>query len=369
MNIEGDAYARQTRISRRALLLRASALGLGIAGVSGFGRPAAAAANLTSYTWAGYDDKHFHAAYSQKYGKEPAFSFFSDEEEALQKVRGGFHPDLIHPCVNTVGRFRTAKVIKPIDTSRLKMWDKVFPVLKQVRDVQVDGQFWIAPFDWGTSSVIYRPDLVQISEESWSILIDPRYKGKISFLDAPDNVAAIAGLLVGAKSVMDMTDDEMAKAEDLLRKLHQNVRFYWNDQSQLEQAIASGEVVAAWGWMGSVVNLTKNGVKVKYMNPKEGIMTWVCGLTIGADGAADEAQKYDFIDAMLSPESGKYLIETDAYGHSNMDSFKLASPASVKALGFDDPKQFLETGHFFEAVPADKRKRLIQMWQNIRAGG
>ena len=97
-------------------------------------------------------------------------------------------------------------------------------------------------------------------------------------------------------------------------------------------------------------------------------MTWVCGLTLGADGPADEQQKYDFINAMLAPESGKYIIENYGYGHSNSEGFKLASPAAVKALGFDDPNQFLGTGHFFEAVPAEKRQHIVELWQKIRAG-
>jgi spermidine/putrescine-binding protein len=330
---------------------------------------ASAAAKLTAFEWAGYDDKKYHKNYSLKYGAEPNFAFFVDEEEALQKTIAGFHPDVIHPCINSVGRFREAKVIKPIDTSRLTTWEKLFPALKTVKDVEVDGKFWIAPFDWGTSSVLYRSDLVHVSDESWHMLIDPQYKGKVSFLDAPDNVAAIAGLLVGAKDPMDMNDEEMAKAEGVLRRLHANVRFYWQDQTTMEQALASGEVVASWAWASSAINLTKEGVKVKYMAPKEGIMTWVCGLTLGADGPADEQEKYDFIDAMLAPESGKALIEGSGYGHSNTDSFKLADPAAVKKLGFDDPGKFLETGHFFEAVPAQKRKHIIDLWQNIRAGG
>ena len=83
----------------------------------------------------------------------------------------------------------------------------------------------------------------------------------------------IAGLLVGdEKEVMNMTEEEMARAEGELRKLHENVRFYWSDQAEMEQAMASGEIVAAWGWMASVNNLTKNGVNVKFMAPKEGIM-------------------------------------------------------------------------------------------------
>ena len=76
---------------------------------------------------------------------------------------------------------------------------------------------------------------------------------------------------------------------------------------------------------------------------------------------------YDFIDAMLAPESGKYMIEEYGYGHSNSKSFDLAAPDKVKALGFENPSQFLETGHFFQAVPPAKRQKLLELWQKIRA--
>jgi spermidine/putrescine transport system substrate-binding protein len=353
--------------SRREILRQASALGLSIVGVSAMGSRARAEQNLSYFTWSGYELKELHAAYSAKYGTEPEFSFFSDEEDALQKMRGGFNPDLAHPCYNTIGRFRDADVLQPINVDGLKNWPDVFPEFKSVNGVMADGKYWIVPFDWGTSSVIYRPDLAKISEQSWKVLVDPQYKGKISFLDAPDNVAAIAGLLTGAKNPMDMNDEEMGRAEEVLRKLHENVRFYWSDQAQLEQALASGEVVAAWGWMSSVNNLKKQGIDVSYMTPKEGIMTWVCGITRSAKSAADEAKILGFIDSMISPESGKYMIEEYGYGHSNAKSFELASPEKVKVLGFDKPTDFLKTGHFFEAVQPEKRQRIVELWQKIRA--
>jgi spermidine/putrescine transport system substrate-binding protein len=355
------------KVNRRDLLRQASALGLSVIGASALGRGARAEQNLSYFTWSGYEVKELHAAFSETHGTEPDFTFFSDEEEALQKMRGGFSPDLAHPCYNTVGRFRDAGVLQPLDVDRLKNWPDVFAEFKTVQGVMADDKYWIVPFDWGTSSVIYRPDLVKPSEESWRIMVDPQHKGKISFLDAPDNVVAIAGLLTGAANPMDMNDDEMGRAEDVLRQLHANVRFYWSDQAQLEQALASGEVVAAWGWMSSVNNLKKQGIDVAYMTPKEGVMTWVCGITRSAKSAADDAKVYDFIDSMISPESGKYMIEEYGYGHSNAKSFGLASPESVAALGFTSPTDFLKTGHFFQAVDPAKRQAIVELWQKIRA--
>ncbi|MGH6884343.1 MAG: ABC transporter substrate-binding protein, partial [Hypericibacter sp.] len=189
---------------RRGFLKAASALGLGVAMTPVFGRSSEAAATLSYFGWNGYEIPELHTAYTKAYGGEPTATFFSDEEEALQKVRAGFNPDVIHPCVNTVRRFKDAGLIKPLDTKQIAGWDNIFPQFLSVKDVKEEDGYYIMPFDWGTSSVIYRPDLVDIKEESWTIFLDDRYKGKMAFLDSPDNIAAVAGLLSGAKNPMDM---------------------------------------------------------------------------------------------------------------------------------------------------------------------
>src|SRR3546814_2160781 len=66
--------------------------------------------------------------------------------------------------------------------------------------------------------------------------------------------------------------------------------------------VCSSDLVAAYAWNGSVKALRDQGVPVAYMTPKEGILTWVCGLTLSSSPIGDEQQAYDFIDAMISPE-------------------------------------------------------------------
>ena len=51
-------------------------------------------------------------------------------------MRGGFNPDLAHPCYNTIGRFRDAGVLQPLDVDRLKNWPDVFAPFKAVDGVQ-----------------------------------------------------------------------------------------------------------------------------------------------------------------------------------------------------------------------------------------
>jgi spermidine/putrescine transport system substrate-binding protein len=186
--------------------------------------------------------------------------------------------------------------------------------------------------------------------------------------DSPGNIAAVTGLLIGAKNPMDMNDEEIAKAGELPRHMHSNMRFYWTGNTELEQSLASGEIVAAWDWGQSVNTLKKQGINIKMMNPKEGIMAWVCGLTSTVKGRCRDMERYDFMGAMLAPESG-YLIEQYGYGHANQESFEVASPESAQLLGFKYPNGFLKTGNFFTAAEPARREKIQALWQTIKAGG
>jgi spermidine/putrescine-binding protein len=326
------------RLSRRDMMRGAGAFGVGLAMLQ---RRALAKDPLICMEWSGYDLPDFFPAYVAKYGTPPDFSIFANEDEALQKVRGGFGADIMHPCTYSVGYFVEAKLTKPIDTSKLSNWPDVFEPLQTGAGVVVDGQVVMAPADWGNSSIAYRTDMVDDefkNDPTWRIFFEEKYAGRVSLSD-DQVVAEIAGLLLGydGKKIFEMSDEELAATKDLVLKAIKNSRFLWTDFTQIDQALASGEIVAAYAWNDTVKRLKGEGVPIAYAVPKEGIFTWLCGLTILNAGKAEESAAYDFVDAWLSPESGKYMIENYGYGHSNKKSFELADPLQVAALGITDP--------------------------------
>jgi len=360
-----------TMPSRRALLQALGAAGLGVVTLPLLRRPASAAAgDLTYYTWSGYEVPELHQPFSAEFGKPPQVSIFASEAEALQKVLAGFTPDVSHPCIYDLGRWRDAGAIKPIDTARLAHWGDLFDELKQVSDPG-DGKTWLVPFDWGNGSILYRSDLVDIKEESWSLLWDERYAGKLAMWDAIDGAVNAAALVSGAKNPFDMTDAELATVKELLVKQRSLLRFYWNDPTEAEQALASGEVVAAYTWNQGLVNLRKQGLPVKYMLPKEGILTWVCGLVIMANGPADEDTAYAFLNSMLdSAQTGHYLIDGYGYGHSNRKSFETVSAARLEELGLPPrPSDMFKHSVVLGIMKPAVREKYIRMFEEIKAMG
>lgn len=328
-----------------------------------------AASEVTFLTWAGFDRPEYYVPYVEKYGVPPSITLMGEEEEGLQKVRAGFRPDAANICLPQIRRWQDSGFVKPIDTSRLEHWNDIFPEFLNINEVHNLGKDWAVPFIWGNSSVLYRTDKVEIAEESFSLLLDERYKGRVSIYDGPDAWTAIGGTLIKARDPFDLTDDEIERMRALWRKLIKNVRFMWSDPSVLAQALASGEVLVAWGWNDTYQQLKRDGVPVKFMwTPKEGIMTWCCTLMLLKDTPAPEEKVYDLLDAMLDPRSGKAMIEDMGFGHSNRKTYDLLSKETLDNLGLPkDIGAFLASGNWFRSNPPATREKLMNYYNELLA--
>jgi spermidine/putrescine transport system substrate-binding protein len=160
----------------------------------------------------------------------------------------------------------------------------------------------------------------------------------------------------------------MAKVKDLLQQQRPLLREYSSDTTSLEQSLASGELVAAMTWNSSALQLQKEGIPVKFANPKEGALTWCCGLVL-LKNAPHVAKALDLIDAHLDPRSGSYEIMEFAYGHSNRKSFESVSEADLLARGLSkNPLEVLARGVFVGPQPPEIEQAINREWEEIIAG-
>jgi spermidine/putrescine transport system substrate-binding protein len=365
--MKGKSNERKVRrmLSRRDLNRLLAGAGLAIAELPITNRRAAAEDQATYLTWSGYDDPEFFPAYVAKYGASPNTPLFSDPEDGFLKLRAGFFADVVHPCSDRIQRWRDAGLLQPIDVSRLSHWADVVPVLKTITPAADGSNHWFIPIDWGNTSILYRADLVDVKEESWRLLWDGRYKGRLAMGEDVTDTAVICALIAGVADPYDMTDEDIARVRELLTRQKPLLRFYWSDPTVLEQAVASGEVVAAPAWNSSITALKAQGVDVKYMNPKEGRLTWCCGLVLTSQ-AREIEKAYDLMNAMLSPEAGEWLINY-GYGHSNLRSFARVSADVLADRGLS--KNVEE--HLRSGVYSRENRRLDdlqQMFEAVKAG-
>jgi spermidine/putrescine-binding protein len=330
-------------------------------------KPASADDQVSVYTWSNYNDPKLYPDYLAKHGK-PNFSFLGDTQEALNKIRAGFVCDIAHPCSDDIFRYRGAKVIQPFDEKRLTHLADFWPELNTLPGIVEDGTRWFVPFDWGNSSIFYREDMVDIKEESWGLIYnDERYKGRVAMYDSAEPACQIAASIIGLKDIWVLDDDELKQVEPVLKKQKELVRFYWSDQGQAEQGIASKEIVAAYGWNDGFRRLKKQGLPVKFMNPKEGMRTWVCGLVMHKDAPHPDLA-YDFVNSFTSPEAGVQMLDAFGTGHVNKKAFDMVDHKVLDEIGLSDPTAMMAKTLFLQAVPEKNEKKYNQLFTQVKAG-
>jgi spermidine/putrescine-binding protein len=329
--------------------------------------------DLQVFEWAGYDYPTYGGkggplqAYVDAYTK-PKYTFLTSDDQALGKVRAGFAPDIVHPCVDYLGNWVELDVVQPWDPAQLTNFGDLLDPL--VKGGQIDGKQYFIPIDWGFSSPLYRADKVepQGGVESWTLFYDERYKGKISWWDSPLENFVIWGYVNGVADPWAMTDDEIKEGRDFLISKKGLVRNFWSSQTDFDADFAAGNVWIGYAWGGSYTAAKKAGLDVVYSRPKEGRLAWNCGFVLLKD--SDEvAHAHKYVDAWASPASAEWIIENYAYGHANtkVDLAKI-DPDLVKVFSLDDPKGTQEpNAHYAKPVSTERRRVYAKAWDEVKA--
>lgn len=361
--------AKEGGLSRRQFNSLLSATGVSLFSMPFAARTASAQDGEAMYfTWGGYDIPELLEEYNEKHGAYPDTAPYASSSEGLTKVQAGFVVDVMHPCNTNMGEWIGSGVIQPIDTSKLSHWDDMIPSLQRIGER--DGSHYFAAMEWGQTSIAYRPDLVDLQgeEESWGLLWDERYAGRIGVLANEGDTWWCAAIYAGVPFDEIGTDENIAKVADLLRKQQPMVLTYFDDVTTMEQSLASGELVAAMTWNETPTRMQNQGVPIKWAAPKEGALTWVCGASIHADAPrVDKA--HDVINSLISPRSGNFIIDEYGYGHSNLKSFDTVSPERLTELGLPkDPVELLESGKFQTEMSIEFQSKIANMFSEIKAG-
>ncbi|MBN35689.1 MAG: hypothetical protein CMM46_13140 [Rhodospirillaceae bacterium] len=337
--------------------------------------------DLVMFTWGGYDDAAFAQDYVREYGSPPTYTLFSDQAEAMAKIRAGFEVDVVFPCSSKIGLWYDAGIVEPVDVSMISHWDDVIEPLKHVPGANTaDGQPLWVPEDFGATAIIVNTELAPEYADpemwSWSIFFDEKYAGRLAMFDAVEDHFNLFAIYAGI-DFTDMNDEQIETVANLVRESLPNMRLLTSDTTSMTQALFSGEVVASAAWNGMMLTasgeMDATGTQGKYiwMNPKEGALTWVCGLTI--DPRTKERGTYEqahaLLDAYISPESQYYELTEWGYGVSNKKVYDMEGITEeyLQSIGLSsDIEAYLASGKF--SVHQNRYGEIVNLYEQILAG-
>jgi spermidine/putrescine transport system substrate-binding protein len=178
-----------------------------------------------------------------------------------------------------------------------------------------DGKTYMIPHSWGFDSILYNRDAVPDNDpytQSWSLLFEDKYAGRIGWWDVAHQMLMAAGLYLGHTEPEKMERADLNEVGKFLTAKKKNVRTFYATFAQGSNLLSGGEVIACYGIAPMRAELQRRGFNITGAWPKEGVLSLISASYIPKD-CRNVAQVHAVINAMLGERYAKELADGSGY--------------------------------------------------------
>jgi len=324
----------------------------------------AAGCTLTAIVWEGYTDSSFANLFEQETGCTIKATYAGSSDEMFAKFRagGGKNYDLVSASGDITERLYKAGLVRPIDVTKLKNYSAVFESFQGGKWNTFGGKPYGVTFAWGPNVLVYNTKQVKPAPQSWDILFDDRYAGKIALPDNPMTIADVA-LWLGKTDPYDLTDDDLAEVKAKLLELRPHIRKFWTTAGELANLFQSGEIVMAHAWPLTYTQLSNEGYPIGSVSPKGKLTGWTDSWMISKNAKNPEAA-YQWIDFILSGDGQKGVMEVTGYSGATTLGAEAVGPEKAHELFMDDLSLHSQINMWQSVKNYDQ---WVQLWNEIRS--
>lgn len=363
------------------------------------------------YNWSNYIDEsvipEFEQWYEQQTGEpiKVIYQTFDINETMLSKIEKGHEDfDLTCPSDYIIERMINNGLVIPLDFASLPdsinyIRNNQSPYIKNLFskiNPNVDANDYSVPFMWGTTGILYNAKYVTDEEaDSWEILRDPKFAGKIFVKDAPRDI--FSPVLIHLKQdelkrgevtiddlMLDSSDESIAAVEAYMKQVKELVAGWEADFGKEQMTQERGYVSINWSGdaVWAIEEAKTVGVDLRYVVPSEGSNIWFDGWVIPKYAQNVKAATY-FIDFMCRPDIAIRNMDVTGYVSANGDVSVLESQIDESEDAIDVSYFFpgMDSVHVSSALYPDKpiiancglmhdwgqdSEKLIAMWSRIK---
>ncbi len=325
---------------------------------------------LNLLVWEGYADPSYVKAFEDAHHCKVSASYMGSSDELMAKLRGGSagNYDVISPSSDVATSVANAALAAPLDLAKFPAYKQLSAQLTALPLVRVNGQVFGVPFMWGPDPLIYDTAAFSNPPDSWNVLWDPKYKGKISVWDDLSTVYMAAQVLGFDKpdpaQLYNLTDEQLDAVKKKLLELKPNIRKMWSTGGELTNLFQNHEVIAAMGWPLMTNQLRKINFPVGETIPKENTTGWIDHLMITA--ASDNKElAAEFLEYMIEAKTQKQVTDVTGYTPANPQAAQFMTPDQVRNLHLDDVDAYQKHIYFWQNVP--RRAKYNEIWNEVKA--
>ena len=280
------------------------------------------------YNWGEYIDTDLLNEFTAQTGIKVNYSTYESNESMYTKLRSGsVNYDVIIPSDYMISRLIDENMLQKLDFDQIPNYANIDEQYKHM--VYDPDDAYSVPYTWGTTGIIYNPNMVNQPLTKWADLFDESKVGKHNVLMFDNSRDCIAIALMALGYDINTNDaDEITQAVDLLVKQKEDgiVQAYVMDQ--IFDKMTNNEAAAGVYYAGDYIIMLQDNPDLVWVQPEEG-----ANLFLDAMCVPTTCKNYDNAMAFIN-----FMCENSSYA-ANFDVIGYAPPSSGATALLDEEYQ------------------------------
>lgn len=335
---------------------------LSLAGFTGCGKKSASNGELNIFTWTEYVPESVIEDFEKEYGIKVNWTTFSSNEDMLAKVKtesAGTY-DIVQPSDYMVEQMIAQDMLMELDKDVITNIENIDSAFL---DPSYDpGNKYSVPYQGGVAAIAVNTDKVSKEITSYDDLFSEDLKGSIVSLDDYRAVIGMTARSMGYS--MNETDtDKLAKIEEKLLKLKDNVKVY--DSDSPKNSLISGDCTVGYCWAAEIALAQEENPAIKIVFPKEGPYVFMDNWAV-LKTAKNSENAMKFINYMLDSETSQKVSEEFPYLNPNAKAVEELGDEYKSKEAKNPPADVIASGEYVSNLDTDTLAIYDAMWTKLK---
>ena len=307
-----------------------------------------------------------NAEFTKRTGIRVNYTTYDTNESLYSKLAGGgAEYDVIFPSDYMVSKLSEEGMLEKLDFQNIPNFQYID---RKFRNPKYDPQnAYSVPYTWGVVGIFYNKKYVKKEEtESWDVLWNKKYAGKILMFDNPRDAFGIAQKRLGYS--YNTTDvNEWEAAATLLKEQKPLVQAYVMDQ--IFDKMDSGEAWLAPYYAGDAATLVGENPNIGFAIPTKEGTNFLGDAACIPKGSKHKSAAEAYINFLCDPQISAANLSYIGYSTPESAAKKLLPKEVTDNQIYYPPQSILDKSEVFVNLP-DKTNTLIDsLWAEVKMGG
>lgn len=286
--------------------------------------PIPLAEELVLYDWEEDMPQSVLDAFTAEYGVPVRYLVYESQRDAIENMRAGEVYDVVVMESRFIPLLVQEQLLARLNPQNLA---NLRNISANFRELAYDpANDYSIPYNWGTTGLVVRSDLVEEPVTRWEDLWDPRYAGRAGlWMGIPREVISLTLKSLGYSANTEEPEELELALERLIELKPNAIALEDYDLETSAQVMADGQAVIAMGYAYDALTGSELNPAIEYVLPEEGALIWNDTFVI----PANSPNKYTaelFLNFLMRPDINAAITNQNGYATPNEAAYPFIEP-------------------------------------------